>query len=202
MPLAVLIAACIASARPINSRNQLAIVDDADETRQAPSSAARPQYTLKKRAADSHPMAPFTLRYVTTFFHVHTRDLLPATNVVAAEELEQFLRCRATARTNVMAEMPLVIATQMARRFSAKRVLVLSGFRSAKFNESLRKKGRQVASRSQHVLGNALDFKLPGVSPRQLAAAVAEVHHGGIGIYRDTGFVHVDVGPVRSWNGS
>jgi uncharacterized protein YcbK (DUF882 family) len=78
---------------------------------------------------------------------------------------------------------------------------VVSGYRSPKFNEALRKKGRQVASRSHHTLGEALDFRLPDVEAEALAAAAEEIHVGGLGTYASSGFVHVDVGRDRRWGG-
>ncbi len=100
-----------------------------------------------------------------------------------------------------MADAPAGVAISMAERFESDRVEVISGYRSEKFNEHLRKKGRGVAQRSHHMVGEALDFRIPGVPAADLATAVAEVHAGGIGTYRQSDFVHVDVGRNRRWRG-
>jgi uncharacterized protein YcbK (DUF882 family) len=65
----------------------------------------------------------------------------------------------------------------------------------------LRKKGHQVARDSQHTHGNALDFTIPGVSVEKLHAWAKEQKLGGVGIYLNSKFVHMDTGPVRFWEG-
>jgi uncharacterized protein YcbK (DUF882 family) len=89
------------------------------------------------------------------------------------------------------------------------RIELVSGFRSPKLNEMLRKKGHHVASHSQHSLGHACDFRIVedgaerGVDPRELARAIrAAGWTGGIGTYvtKDDWFVHADVGALRSWS--
>ncbi|MEM9189188.1 MAG: DUF882 domain-containing protein [Myxococcota bacterium] len=149
---------------------------------------------------------PKSARYDVTFLNLHTREVLPVVraelpSLAMSEEVRRFLRCRATGQETMMALRPLQVAADMAFRFEQKRVEVVSAFRSPKFNEALRKKGRGVASRSHHVRGEALDFRIPGVTAADLAAAVEEVHEGGIGTYRESNFVHVDVGRDRRWTG-
>ena len=78
---------------------------------------------------------------------------------------------------------------------------VVSGFRHPKYNLMLRKKGHQVARDSQHTHGNAIDFFLPHVPAGQLAAWARAQKLGGVGYYPDSGFVHMDTGPVRTWSG-
>ncbi len=65
----------------------------------------------------------------------------------------------------------------------------------------VRKKGREVARDSQHTKGNAVDIRLPDISPRALSRWIRGKRLGGVGIYRTSGFVHVDSGPIRSWSG-
>jgi uncharacterized protein YcbK (DUF882 family) len=78
---------------------------------------------------------------------------------------------------------------------------VVSGFRAPKYNLLLRKKGHEVARESQHPLGHAVDFRLPGLSTRHLLQFVRGLHLGGVGYYPRSAFVHADVGPVRYWRG-
>jgi uncharacterized protein YcbK (DUF882 family) len=89
------------------------------------------------------------------------------------------------------------------------RIELVSGFRSPKLNEMMRKKGHHVASHSQHSLGHAVDFRIVpagatlGVDPRELERAIrATGWDGGVGVYtlKDDWFVHADVGPNRSWH--
>lgn len=160
-----------------------------------------PPDTSRKADAPPREGEPATEAYAVTLFNLHTREVLPVVDRVDARRASRFLRCRVTGQTTEMAPEPVEVALRMAERFESPRVDVISGYRSEKFNELLRKKGRQVASRSRHLRGHALDFRIPEVGAAELARAVAEVHQGGIGTYRQSGFIHVDVGPDRRWRG-
>ncbi|MBX3247397.1 MAG: YcbK family protein [Myxococcales bacterium] len=154
-----------------------------------------------RKEPPSHAPAE-TLRADVTFFNLHTRELLgvgAATPDPAA--LSRFLRCRVTYDETTIDPTPVVVAYEMATRFGASRVEIVSGYRSPKMNEMLRKKEREVAATSRHMSGEALDFRVVGVDARTLAGAVAEGHVGGIGTYPISNFVHVDVGPNRRWRG-
>lgn len=168
----------------------------------APHPASNDGASRKRRTDEPDlPAGPLTVRYAITFQHLHTRELLPVALRVPVERLDTFLRCRATGHTRRMAPEPFDVAVKMGARFGASRVEVVSGYRSVKLNERLRKKGHEVASDSQHTHGTALDFALPGVPAVELARAVGAVHAGGIGTYRQSGFVHVDIGRPRRWTG-
>lgn len=84
---------------------------------------------------------------------------------------------------------------------SRKYIHVISGYRSPKTNSMLRKRGRGVARKSQHMLGRALDFYLPDVKLRKLRNIGLRIEGGGVGYYPRSGspFVHFDVGRVRHW---
>ncbi len=84
---------------------------------------------------------------------------------------------------------------------SRKYIHVISGYRSPATNSLLRKRGRGVAKKSQHTLGNALDFFIPGVSLRKLRNIGLKKGIGGVGYYPKSGspFVHMDTGRVRHW---
>ncbi len=76
---------------------------------------------------------------------------------------------------------------------------VISGFRSQQTNQALRNQGRGVAKKSFHLLGQALDIRMPGVDVVQLHRAALALERGGVGLYRGQDFIHIDTGPVRSW---
>ncbi len=76
---------------------------------------------------------------------------------------------------------------------------VISGYRSPETNSSLRQKGRQVARKSYHLLGQAVDIRMQGVELTRLHRAALDLQLGGVGLYRGQDFIHVDTGPVRSW---
>jgi uncharacterized protein YcbK (DUF882 family) len=79
---------------------------------------------------------------------------------------------------------------------------VISGFRSAATNAMLHERSAEVAKKSFHVQGMAIDVRLADVELRHLHAAAHSLGRGGVGYYPDSNFVHLDVGPVRSWSGA
>ena len=123
----------------------------------------------------------------------------------AGETVDRYLRCHFTNQHAAMRPQLIALAVAAATHFHADVVEVVSGFRHPKYNLVLRKKGHQVARDSQHTHGNAIDFYLPGV-PTAALHAWAQTHQktqktGGVGLYPDSGFIHMDIGPVRSWSG-
>lgn len=80
-------------------------------------------------------------------------------------------------------------------------VHVIGGYRSPATNAMLRKRSNGVAEKSQHVLGRAMDFYIPGVSLKKLRYTGLQAQVGGVGYYPTSGspFVHMDVGNVRHW---
>ena len=79
--------------------------------------------------------------------------------------------------------------------------LVTSGYRSPRTNALLAAVSEGVAAHSLHMQGMAVDASLPGTSLHQLRMAATTLGGGGVGYYAASGFVHLDVGPVRHWYG-
>jgi uncharacterized protein YcbK (DUF882 family) len=79
---------------------------------------------------------------------------------------------------------------------------IISGYRSPETNAMLRERGGAstgVASHSLHMVGQAIDIRVPGVRLQQLRDAAKSLKIGGVGFYPDLNFVHVDVGRIRYW---
>jgi uncharacterized protein YcbK (DUF882 family) len=76
---------------------------------------------------------------------------------------------------------------------------VLSAYRSPEHNAWLASVSRGVARDSQHMNGNAMDIRFPGVPVFQIRQAAYSLNMGGVGFYPRSGFVHLDTGPVRYW---
>ena len=82
-------------------------------------------------------------------------------------------------------------------------IQVVCGYRSPATNALLRSRSRGVAKESQHMLGKAIDFYIPGVPLKKLRNIGLKMQGGGVGYYPNSGspFVHMDVGNVRHWPG-
>jgi len=76
---------------------------------------------------------------------------------------------------------------------------IISGYRSLKTNNMLRKKSGGVAKRSLHMLGKAVDIRLTGMDTYELRNTALKLKRGGVGYYRRSDFVHIDTGRVRTW---
>lgn len=75
-----------------------------------------------------------------------------------------------------------------------KPIYITSGYRTPTYNAKV-----GGAKDSYHLRGMAVDIRVPGRTPQQVADAARKLGFGGIGVYST--FTHVDVGPVRSWKG-
>lgn len=76
-------------------------------------------------------------------------------------------------------------------------IRILSGYRTPEHNGSL----EGAAKNSLHMQGRAADIHIPGMSTRVLADMGRMISVGGVGMYPDRGFIHVDTGPIRTWVG-
>ena len=84
---------------------------------------------------------------------------------------------------------------------SGKPVEILSAYRSPTTNSNMRRYKRGVAKNSFHMVGQAVDIRVPGFSNRDVYQAAVDLKEGGIGYYGRSGFVHVDTGDFRTWGG-
>lgn len=76
---------------------------------------------------------------------------------------------------------------------------LISGYRSPVTNQKLGKKDSDVARKSFHMQGRAADIRIPGLATADLKNVALGLKAGGVGYYPESGFVHVDTGPVRQW---
>ena len=75
---------------------------------------------------------------------------------------------------------------------------IVSGYRSPRSNEMLRRHSGAVARHSLHLKAMAADVRLSGVPLTRLHEAALDLRKGGVGYYAGE-FVHVDSGRVRRW---
>lgn len=76
---------------------------------------------------------------------------------------------------------------------------IVSGYRSPATNARARRQDGRVAKNSLHMSGQAVDIRVRGHSLAQLRRAALSLQAGGVGSYPRRDFLHIDVGPVRSW---
>lgn len=161
----------------------------------------------KARKERSHRGArePALRPTLATLFNVHTGEALAIGDEPAADEpaaIARLLRDRTTWEEHDINPACMRVVREMVTMFHARRVEFISGYRSDKLNEHLRKKGHHVAQRSQHVLGHAVDFRLVGVPVQTVLRVLRASHNGGVGFYPQSGFIHVDSGARRRWSGA
>jgi uncharacterized protein YcbK (DUF882 family) len=151
------------------------------------------------------------LPLLATLVQTHTDERVPLDDRTPTQErFSALLADRVTGAKTEMDPKLLELLRSLAKKHPGSRVELVSGYRSPKLNEMLRKKGHHVASHSQHSLGHACDFRivLPdeerGIDPRDLEKEIRALGwEGGVGTYliRTDWFVHADVGRNRSWSG-
>ena len=117
------------------------------------------------------------------------------------DTIDRFLRDHFTNKPTAMEPRLVDIVVAAAANFHSDVVDIVSGFRHPKYNLILRKKGHQVARDSQHTHGNAIDFYVPHVTTAALHTWAKAQKIGGVGLYAESGFVHMDTGRIRYWSG-
>ena len=118
----------------------------------------------------------------------------------ALNKLNHFLRDSKTAEQTEMDPLVFdVLWHTMQLTGYGGTVEVLSAFRSPETNAWLASVSRGVARDSQHMNGNAMDVRFPGVPVHTIRQAARSLQMGGVGFYPRSGFVHLDTGPVRYW---
>jgi uncharacterized protein YcbK (DUF882 family) len=151
------------------------------------------------------------LPVLATLEEVHggTRMVLDAESP-SPQRFAALLSDRLTGERHPIDERLLALIRSLAELHPGGRVELVSGYRSWKTNERMRKKGHRVSAHSQHSLGNACDFRIVPAGADQVVALdphVVEIEIrklgwvGGVGVYPATTdwFVHADVGRNRRW---
>jgi uncharacterized protein YcbK (DUF882 family) len=163
------------------------------------------------KASENEEVALTGQKYTLHLHHLHTGEdisivyRIGETYIPAAmEKLNYFLRDH---RTNDVShydpkEFDLLhsLMTGLGRPNGV--IDIVCGYRTPWSNTFLRGKSANtgVAKNSQHVQARAIDIRVPGVQTRTLRDLAESFHAGGVGYYPVSQFVHVDVGPVRTWS--
>jgi uncharacterized protein YcbK (DUF882 family) len=138
--------------------------------------------------------------------HTHRDDAISVTfkrngryDEDGLKKLNYFLRDWRNDEQTRMDPQLFDILWEVTREVDTKEAIrIVSSYRSPATNSMLRRRSRGVAKFSQHMLGKAIDFHIPGVAVEDLRAAGMRLQRGGVGFYPGS-FVHVDVGSVRHW---
>jgi uncharacterized protein YcbK (DUF882 family) len=144
-----------------------------------------------------------------SFHHIHTKEDLTVTYKVngrynddALAKINHFMRDWRESEPIKMDPQLIDLLWEVHREVGAKDpIWIVCGYRSPTTNSALRRRSSGVAQHSQHTLGKAIDFYIPGVPLDQLRAAGLRGQRGGVGYYPTSGapFVHMDTGSVRHW---
>ncbi|MBT3181538.1 MAG: YcbK family protein [Deltaproteobacteria bacterium] len=109
------------------------------------------------------------------------------------------LRCHGKSEKYPISLKLIELIDHLQDNFGVEEVQVISGYRSPEYNAALTRRSGRVAHNSLHMRGLAMDIRMPGVDKHKLGQYARSLRTGGVGVYGGSGFVHVDVGPVRSW---
>lgn len=144
-----------------------------------------------------------------SFHHTHSNEDLTVTfkrdgryDEEALKKLNHFLRDWRSQDQTTMDRHLFDILWEVYRDVDGKQpIQIISAYRSPATNSMLRRRSSGVARFSQHTLGHAMDFFIPGIPLEQIRAAGLRLQRGGVGFYPTSGspFVHLDTGSVRHW---
>ncbi len=143
--------------------------------------------------------------------HMHTGEDITITykrdgryDEAALEKLNWFLRDWRRSEQTRMDPHLIDLVWEVQREAAPNTpIQVVCGYRSPETNAMLRHRSADpgVARFSQHMLGHAMDFYIPGVPLEQLREIGLRLQRGGVGFYPESGspFVHMDTGGIRMW---
>jgi uncharacterized protein YcbK (DUF882 family) len=146
-----------------------------------------------------------------SLYHIHTKENLTVTYMTNGRYVPSAMKkinyiLRDWRRNEVVTIDPKTIDLIWelhADLGSRAPISIVCGYRSAKTNSFLKRVGRNVAKKSQHILGKAIDIYFPDVPTKTIRNSALVRQVGGVGYYRSsggpTGFLHVDSGHVRHW---
>lgn len=118
----------------------------------------------------------------------------------AIERINFILRDHRTGDVRTIDRALLDMLHTVACKIDEKRPFhIISGYRSPKTNAMLHKLSSGVASKSLHLIGKAIDIRIPDYNTLSLRNLCIKLNRGGVGYYSKSNFVHIDTGRVRTW---
>ena len=148
-----------------------------------------------------------SLERTLSFYNIHTGEYLKTAywqeghhTAKAMQEISHLLRDYRTGETMTIDPRLLDLLYSANRVMDSSRPFhVVSGYRSPATNAMLRQGSTGVAKHSLHMEGKAIDIFMPDRPLKELRRVALSLGGGGVGYYPESDFVHLDVGPVRSW---
>ncbi len=142
-----------------------------------------------------------------SFYHTHTFKNLSITYFKngrylpkALAKINHFLKDFRTGEIHPIDVALLDLLHDMRKAARCKGCFeVISGYRSPQTNSMLQDSGGGVASHSLHMLGQAIDIRIPSVSTSRLHTIALGFQRGGVGFYPQSDFIHIDTGRIRAW---
>lgn len=116
----------------------------------------------------------------------------------AIADLGQFLRDHHANRVGPVHVDTLDFLAEVMAAVGAPEATILSAYRTPETNAMLATYIVGVAEKSQHLLGRALDVTFDARLADARSAAL-RMGRGGVGWYPASNFIHLDTGPLRSW---
>ncbi|WP_050422681.1 DUF882 domain-containing protein [Bradyrhizobium tropiciagri] len=160
-------------------------------------------------AGSVHDATALNQTRTLSFHHTHSGEDLTVTfkrdgryDEAALKQLNHFLRDWRSQDETVMDRHLFDILWEVYSDVGGKQpIQIISAYRAPATNAMLRRRSSGVARHSQHMLGHAMDFFIPGVPLEQIRFAGLRLQRGGVGFYPTSGspFVHLDTGGIRHW---
>lgn len=110
-------------------------------------------------------------------------------------KINRLLRCSRTGKETDISVKLLEIMDAVEDAAGKGGLTVLSGYRTPRYNKTLPGAARW----SLHMLGWAVDIRVPGRTPAEVAELAGRLNSGGVGYYPAAAFVHLDSGRPRRW---
>lgn len=154
-------------------------------------------------------LSPDSHRRTLSFFNTHTGERLStcffkdgAYCPDAMQRINHILRDHRTGEIEAMDPRLIGLLFSVKHQLGCDAPFhIVSGYRSPQTNARLRKRSKGVAKFSYHMLGRAIDVRLPACDTRKLRQACLGFKSGGVGYYPRSDFVHLDTGTFRTWQG-
>ena len=158
--------------------------------RPADASARLPRYSGNLSLYNTHTGEELSIAYLNAQGKMNPKAL---------KRLDHFFRCHHNDKVRHIDPRLYTLLDTVQTRLGVqdRTIQLVSGYRSPEYNRLLRSKSSGVAKQSYHTKGMAADIQIEGVRLSEIQRTAMKINAGGVGIYSK--FIHLDVGPSRTW---